>query len=291
MRILVTGADGQLGHALRPVLEPRHTVQWTDLHQLDVCDPASVRAGVRAAAPEVILHLAAWTDVDRCEAEPEQAFRVNALGTRHVAQAAVEAGARLVFLSTDYVFDGRQERSYREEDAPRPLNVYGRSKLDAEATVQALVAGHRIVRTSGLFGAGERNFPAAILRASARDGRVRVVTDQVCRPTYAGHLAEALGAILTSTANGIVHVASAGATSWFEFARAVLRAAGADPDVVDPISSEALGRPARRPANSVLDTAVYDAASGRPLPHWSEGLADFLAARRSAGASGRGEPT
>jgi dTDP-4-dehydrorhamnose reductase len=285
MRILVTGAAGQLGRALRPVLEPRHAVRWTDLRDLDICDPESVHAGVRAADPEVILHLAAWTDVDGCEQEPEAAFRVNALGTHHVAQAAAEAGARLVFLSTDYVFDGRREQPYREEDAPHPLNVYGRSKLDAEGTVQALVARHRIVRTSGLFGLGERNFPAAVLRAHARDGRVRVVTDQVCRPTYAGHLADALAAIVASDANGIVHVASAGATSWFEFARAVLRAAGADASAVEPIRSEALGRPARRPANSVLDTAAYESGFGRRLPHWSDGLVEFLAARRSPGAA------
>lgn len=285
MRILVTGADGQLGRALRPALEPRHAVRWTDLDDLDVCDAASVRAGVRAADPEVILHLAAWTDVDGCEAEPETAFRMNALGTHHVAQAAAEIGARLVFLSTDYVFDGLAERPYREDDAPNAINVYGRSKLDAERTVQRLVAPYRIVRTSGLFGAGERNFPAAILRAYARDGRVSVVTDQVCRPTYAGHLADALAEILGADGSGILHVASAGATSWFEFARAVLQASGADPRAVEPIRSEALGRPARRPANSVLDTTAYERAFGHPLPPWSEGLTAYLAARRGAGTA------
>jgi dTDP-4-dehydrorhamnose reductase len=285
MKILVTGADGQLGQALRPVLEPRHKVRWTDLHDLDVCDAADTLAAVRESRPEVILHLAAWTDVDACEAEPERALRVNALGTRHVAQAAAVVGARVVFLSTDYVFDGRLARPYRESDAPNPLNVYGRSKLEGEAAVRSLAARYRIVRTSGLFGPGGRNFPAAILRARARDGRVRVVTDQVCRPTYTGHLVEALAAIVETEADGVLHVASEGATSWYEFARAILRAAGADETAVEPITSAALARPARRPENSVLATQAYETGYGCRLPHWAEGLSEFLAAWRATGGA------
>jgi dTDP-4-dehydrorhamnose reductase len=280
MRILVTGAAGQLGRALRPALEPRHAVTWTDLPQLDVCDEDALRAAGRAVRPEAILHLAAWTDVDACEADPERATRINALGTRHAARAAAEVGARLVFLSSDYVFDGRLTRPYREDDAPNPLNAYGRSKLDGEAAVIELAPRHRIVRTSGLFGPGGANFPGAILRARARDGRVRVVADQTCRPTYAAHLAAALASIVEAAGEGgVLHVASAGATSWFDFARAVLRAAGDDPAAVEPIASAALDRRARRPANSVLDTGAYETAFGR-LPHWSEGLPPTVAAWR-----------
>jgi dTDP-4-dehydrorhamnose reductase len=284
MRILVTGAAGQLGRALRPALEPRHAVTWTDLPQLDVCDEDALRAAARAGRPEAILHLAAWTDVDACEADPARASRINAQGTRHAAGAAAEVGARLVFLSTDYVFDGRLARPYREDDAPNPLNAYGRSKLEGEAAVTELAPRHRIVRTSGLFGPGGANFPGAILRARARDGRVRVVADQTCRPTFAAHLAAALASIVEDEGDGVLHVASTGATSWFEFARAVLLAAGDDPSAVEPIASVALGRRAHRPANSVLDTRAYEAAFGR-LPHWSEGLPAFLAAWREGGRS------
>jgi dTDP-4-dehydrorhamnose reductase len=262
MKILVTGAAGQLGRALRPVLDPRHAVVWTDLPELDVCDREQVHDAVGRLRPEAILHLAAWTDVDACELSPERTFRINSSGTRLVAQAAAEAGARLLFLSTDYVFDGRLGRPYRETDAPNPLNVYGRSKLDGEEAVRALTPRHTIVRTSGLFGIGGANFPAAILRAHRESGRVRVVTDQVCRPTYAGHLVAALGSILDRDLTGTLHVASAGPTSWFDFARAILAAMGQDESAVEPIRSERLARPARRPANSVLDTQAYETEGG-----------------------------
>jgi dTDP-4-dehydrorhamnose reductase len=284
MRILVTGAAGQLGRALHGTLAPRHDVTWTDLPELDVSDEAAVRAAARAARPEAILHLAAWTDVDACEADAPRAMRVNASGTRTVARVAAETDALLVFLSTDYVFDGALARPYREDDRPNPLNVYGRSKLEGERAVREAAPRHTIVRTSGLFGPGGANFPAAILRAHARDGRVRVVTDQICRPTWIGHLAGALAAIVEAGGRGVLHVASAGATSWFEFARAVLRAAGVADAAVEPIASAELGRPARRPANSVLDTQAYETAFG-PLPHWSEGLRPFLDARREGGGS------
>jgi dTDP-4-dehydrorhamnose reductase len=273
------------------VLEPRHEVRWTDLPELDVGEREAPAAAARAVRPEAILHLAAWTDVDGCEREPERAARVNARGTRHVVEAAAEVGARVVFLSTDYVFDGRLARPYRETDPPGPINVYGRSKLEGEAAVAAAGARHWIVRTSGLFGPGGANFPAAILRAHARGGRIRVVEDQVCRPTWAAHLAEALAAIVGAEGGGTLHVASAGATSWFEFARAVLRAAGADDAAVTPIRSAELDRPAARPANSVLDTTAYETAFGARLPHWSEGLGAWIAEHGRGDAVRQGGPS
>jgi len=281
MRILVTGADGQLGAALRPQLESRHDIVWTDRDDLDVRDLAGVRAGLLAQRPELILHLAAWTQVDACEQHPDRAYEVNALGTRYVALAAREIGARVLLVSTDYVFDGELGRPYREYDNPAPLNVYGWSKLNAERILAALVPEHIIVRTSGLFGSGGANFPEAILRAAAGEGRLRVVDDQVCRPTYAPHLAEALAAIVAAPQPGSYHVASAGETSWCAFAREILSAAGGDPKRVEPVSSAAWGRPARRPRQSVLDTHAFEMTCGHVLPHWREGLGDFLRQREA----------
>jgi dTDP-4-dehydrorhamnose reductase len=279
MKILVTGAAGQLGDALRRVLEPRHAVLWTDREELDVRDLAAVRACVQSERPEAIVHLAAVTQVDACEGMPEVAFEVNALGTRYVALAARQAKARLLFVSTDYVFDGCERRAYREYDTPRPLNIYGWSKLHGERAVECLVSRHFIVRTSGLFGAGRPCFPEAILRALASGGRVPVVQDQVCRPTFVGHLAQGIGEILESEDYGRFHVASAGETSWFDFACAIAEAAGYRRTSIEAITSAALARPAARPANSVLDTHAFELTFGRVMPHWRDGLTEFLAQR------------
>lgn len=279
MKILVTGAGGQLGEALRRALEPRHEVLWTDREELDVRDLAAVRDCVQSERPAAILHLAALTQVDACEGMPEMAFEVNSLGARYVALAAREAGARLLFVSTDYVFDGRQARPYAEYDTPRPLNIYGWSKLHGERAVEALVERHFVVRTSGLFAPGHACFPEAILRA-AESGSVRVVTDQTCRPTSAAHLAAAIGGLIESEDYGRFHIASAGPVSWYEFARAILTEAGLRRVRLEGIASAELGRPAPRPAQSVLDTHAYELTSGRVLPHWREGLAEFVAQRR-----------
>lgn len=277
MRLLVTGANGQLGQALRTCLEPRHEVVWTDLDDLDVRDLAGVRGVIGEHRPQGILHLAATTQVDACEARPEATYEVNALGARYVALAAAEAGAELIFISTDYVFDGRATRPYLEYDDCDPLNAYGRSKLYGERAVAALLPRHYIVRTSGLFGPGGRNFVEAILTARKRGNPLRVVRDQVCRPTYAPHLAEALRRMVGSGNYGTYHVASTGETSWFDLARAVLSAAGHDPDAVEPITSGQLQRPARRPAYSALDTRAYELTFGQALPNWMEGLRAYLA--------------
>jgi dTDP-4-dehydrorhamnose reductase len=277
MRILVTGANGQLGQALRAALEPRHDVMWTDLEDLDVRDLAGVRGFVGEQRPEAVLHLAATTQVDACEARPEATYEVNALGARYVALAAAEAGAEMVFISTDYVFNGRAGRAYLEYDDCDPLNVYGHSKLYGERAVTTLLARHYVVRTSGLFGPGGRNFVMAILAARARGEHLRVVRDQICRPTYAEHLAEAIRRIVGSGNYGTYHVASTGEASWFEIARTILAEAGFAAYEVEPIASSELARPAQRPAYSVLDTRAYELTFGHALPNWKEGLRAYLA--------------
>lgn len=281
MKILVTGAGGQLGHALHEVLPARHEVLWTDLEDLDVRDLAALRTFMEAERPAAVLHLAAVTHVDACETQPDRAYEVNALGARFMALAAREVGAEVLLVSTDYVFDGTARRPYEEYDEPAPLNVYGRTKLQGERALTALVDRHYIVRTSGLFGEGGNNFVATILKQQRKQATLQVVTDQICRPTYAGHLAAAIAQIIGSGNYGAYHVASAGEASWFEFARAILDRAGCGPWGVEPISSDQLARPARRPAYSVLGTRAYEYTFGHVLASWEEGLQAYLEKRGS----------
>lgn len=281
MKVLVTGSGGQLGQALRERLGDGHEVIWTDLDELDVRDLPATRELLAESCPDAVLHLAAMTQVDQCEQQPQRAYEVNALGTRYLALAAREVGAELLMISTDYVFDGRAGRAYLEYDDPNPLNAYGRSKFHGERAVQALCPRHYIVRTSGLFGPGGPNFVEAILRAVREKKRLAVVADQVCRPTYADHLAGAVVQIAGSGNYGIYHVASAGETSWAHFARAILSEAGLTRVAVDDITTADLARPAARPAYSVLDTRAFELTFGDALASWRDGLAEYLAGERS----------
>jgi dTDP-4-dehydrorhamnose reductase len=227
--------------------------------ELDVGAPIDL--GYR---PELVLHAAAWTDVDRAEADEEGALRANVVGTRNVAAL----GAPVVYFSTDYVFDGEKRGPYTESDEPRPLSAYGRSKLLGEQEVR----DGWVVRTSWLFGSTGHNFVRTMLRLGAEQEEVRVVDDQLGCPTYVGHLAEAVPAVVRLP-GGVWHLAAEGECTWAEFAEAIFREAGLECRVV-AISSAELGRPARRPANSVLRSE----REGAPrLPHWRDGLRACLA--------------
>src|ERR671930_1231963 len=254
-RILITGAGGQLGRALQE--EFPEAQAWTRA-DWDVSLPPPL-----AEAPSVVLHAAAWTDVDGAEEDPQGAAAVNVGGTRHVA----ELGAPLVYYSTDYVFDGSKSEPYVESDAPNPLSAYGRTKLHGEGA-----AGERawIVRSSGLFGWTGTNFVCTMLRLGAERDEVAVVDDQRSSPTYVAHLARATRELL-DLPSGIWHLAADGDCTWAEFAEAIFAEAGIDCRV-RRITSEELGRPAPRPAYSVLRSA-----KGAPaLPHWRDGLRDCL---------------
>ena len=262
MRIVVTGAAGQVGRAVIEALAG-HAVLGCDRASLDVTDRDRVLQVVTQVEPDAIVHAAAWTDVDGCERDPDRAYRVNALGTRHVVEAARAVGGRVYYLSTDYVFDGTLDRPYHEWDRPNPLSVYGRSKLGGEAELGAEDA---VIRTSWVWAAEGRNFVRSILaRARARDP-LRVVDDQHGCPTYAGDLAAAVSRLVVARRSGLYHVTNQGPTSWFGFAREVLAAAGLDPGLVTAVATAELDppRPAPRPANSVLDNAAFR-LSGLPL--------------------------
>ena len=257
MRVLVTGAGGQLGRELVEAFEGWDVVP-ADRSRLDVVDRDAVVGAITSLRPDVVVHAAAWTAVDACEGDVDRAVAVNALATRHVADGARRVGAHVVYVSTDYVFDGTKAAPYDEWDVPNPMSVYGRSKLGGE---QELDPGATVVRTSWLFGRHGSNMVKTVLGLT---GELRFVDDQRGCPTSASDLAGSIRQLAAARLPGTFHVTNQGATTWFDFARDVLRAAGDDPDRVQPTTSDQLGRPAPRPANSVLDNAALR-LSGLPL--------------------------
>jgi dTDP-4-dehydrorhamnose reductase len=261
-RVLITGADGQLGRALRQEFADEELVAL-GREDWDVTLPAP--AGL--PTPELVLHTAAWTDVDGAEADPQGAAAVNIAGTAHVALL----GAPLVAFSSDYVFDGRKNEPYVESDGVNPLSAYGRTKLHGEA---AAGSDAWIVRTSWLFGPTGHNFVRTMLRLSAEHPEVAVVDDQRGCPTYVGHLARGVrGLVDLDRPRGVWHLAAAGDCTWADFAEAVFFEAGIDCSV-RRVSTEALGRPAPRPANAILRSERVGAPT---LPHWRDGLRECLA--------------
>jgi dTDP-4-dehydrorhamnose reductase len=237
--------------------------------ELDVTDAAGVERTVARAAPDVVINCAAFTDVDGSEADPQGALRVNRDGARNVAAAA----PRVVYVSSDYVFDGTKESPYLESDPTAPISSYGRSKLAGEHATAAANPRHFIVRSSWLFGVGGRNFVDTMIKVGRERGEARVVADQVGCPTYTGHLAEALVRLAAGEEYGIHHLAGAGSCSWFELARAIFERAKIDCRVV-PCTTAEYPLPAPRPAYSVLGTE-----RGRTLPPWEAGLDAYLAER------------
>lgn len=293
MKILLFGAGGQLGWELQRSLAPLgELVALGTQGAAGLCgdfnDPEGLRRTVAQVRPDAIVNAAAYTAVDRAEAEPDVAHRINAVAPGVLAEAARGAGAALVHYSTDYVFDGSGAAPWREDDPAAPLNVYGRSKLEGERQVRAVLPRHLVLRTSWLYAARGANFARTMLRLAAERERLEVVDDQVGAPTGADLLADvtahALRAMLDQPARaGLYHVAAAGETSWHGYARFVLahaRRAGAalraGPDQVHPVSSAAHAAAARRPRNSRLDTTRLRATFGLALPPWEQGVARML---------------
>lgn len=276
--VLITGGGGQLGQALLAALGEGAVAPGRET--LDVTDPEAVCGAVRERRPDLVVNAAAYNDVDGAEADRDRAFAVNALGPAHLVRACEDVGARLVHVSSDYVFDGSLSRPYSEDDPPGPLGVYGASKLAGERAVLEARCPRLVVRTSGVFGnAGSRvkggSFVDRILSRARQGLPLRVVSDQVFSPTYAPDLAAALLALGARSAAGLVHVTNSGSCSWHELAVAALRLEGSDAPVAEMRSSE-LARPARRPAYSVLSNARYQAFGLQPLRPWREALAEFL---------------
>ncbi len=277
MNVFLTGVSGQLGRALVPRLVG-HDVTAPSEFQADVTS-ASVVDVIARAEPDVVIHAAAYTDVDGAEAHPDLAFAVNARGSRHVAEGAARAGARLIAVSTDYVYDGAKPTPYREDDATAPLGVYGRSKLEGEREMLKVLEGTLILRTAWLYGRG-KNFVETILRLAAERDELRVVDDQVGSPTSASDLASVIVSLLAIPCAGVYHAVNSGTCSWYVFAREILALSGLDRRVV-PIRSSELVRPAKRPANSVLHCGKL-ASLGITLRPWQDALRAYLRDRGPA---------
>jgi dTDP-4-dehydrorhamnose reductase len=276
VKVLVTGAGGLLAREVIAALERHHTLFALDRRALDVTDADAVRTTILGARPDWIVHCAAYTNVDGAEAEPGRAHAVNATGTGNVAAAAGAIGARVAYISTDYVFAGDGNRPWAETDPTDPLNAYGRSKLAGEIAVRdALPGAHLVVRTQWLFGRGGPNFATMVLRKAATGEPLTIVDDQVGAPTDAGDVAAALATLITREARGTIHVANDGEASWFELARYVVARAGLSADV-RPCSSEEMARPARRPAYSVLDCSRFATLAGAPMRSWRDSVDHFL---------------
>jgi len=265
VRVLITGAGGQLGADLAAAFsaDDHHEVIGTDHATLDVADRDAVLGAITSTRPDAVVHPAAWTAVDACESDPDRAFQVNALGTRHVAEAARRVGAAVCYVSTDYVFDGTKDTPYVEWDEPAPRSVYGASKLAGE---RELDPGSTIVRTSWVCGFHGANMVKTILRLAAEHDTLSFVDDQRGHPSFTDDLAVAIKRLVVERRPGTFHVTNQGEVSWYEFAREVLAASDQDPDRVRPVATAELQppRPAPRPANSVLDNAALR-LSGLPL--------------------------
>ena len=289
MKVLVTGANGQLGTDLCKVLRDFELIPLTD-KDIEISDMSSVKQAFSKYKPDVIINTAAYVRVDDCEDEKDKAFSVNALGARNVAGVAQELRAKLVHLSTDYVFGGEAEprtTPYTEFDTPVPLSIYGKSKLAGENLARHFCLRHFIVRTSGLFGvAGSMgkggNFIETMLKLSREREELRVVDDQVFSPTYSRDLARKIVQLMTTDYYGIFHITNRGACSWYEFTREILKLAGIKTPVV-PITSDQYPQKARRPRYSVLDNSHLRLLGMDDMRPWQEALKDYLVARGHIG--------
>ena len=265
MKVLITGANGQLGHELvRASIASGHEVVATSHQTLDITDESAVELAIRTARPDVVIHAAAWTAVDACESDPEKALLVNGTATKYVADAAHAVGAHVVYISTDYVFDGNKKSPYEEDDAPNPQSVYGASKLAGERALGATDAIVRIAWVCGFYGA---NMVKTILRL-AEQPQLKFVDDQIGNPTFADDAAAMIVRLAAEKRSGTWHITNQGDVSWYEFAREVLIAGGFDPDKVTPIKTRELQppRPAKRPHNSVLNNGSLKNARIDLLP-------------------------
>jgi dTDP-4-dehydrorhamnose reductase len=278
MKVMILGASGLLGNAL--VREwSGDDVLGLGSKDVDIRDPGKVREVVEKARPDWIVLAAAYTDVDGCESHPDLAFAVNRDGAANVAQAAKHIGAKLLFLSSDYVFDGNKTTPYEADDVRNPQSVYGRSKAEAEVGLLEVLPECCIARTSWLFGAGGKCFPDTILRLAASRPTLDVVNDQRGCPTYSVDLARAIIGLCHNQARGIVHVTNSGDCSWFEFAQEIVRGAGFATEV-RPVSSQQMARPAPRPGYSVLSPKSLQ-QYGISTPAWQDALQRYLQERKN----------
>lgn len=281
MKILITGSRGQLGQEMVHLLSEHHTVYGFSREELDVTVSHDVMETITSVLPDVVVHCAAYTAVDQAEEDPASAFLVNTIGTGNIAIASEKAGAKLIYISTDYVFDGESLVPYTENDVANPLTVYGRSKRAGEQLVQSISSKYFIVRTSWLFGKHGPNFVKTMLKLAKEKAELRVVNDQVGSPTYAADLAVFLSQLLITDKYGMYHASNTGHCSWYEFAKEIFSICNIDVNIT-PCTSEQFPRPARRPKYSVLHHKALLENGFQPLPSWKDALIRFLNEIREA---------
>jgi dTDP-4-dehydrorhamnose reductase len=275
-RVLIAGGGGLLGSNMHKRLTASGWQAHALTHaELDVTDADAVRRAVERLRPDLIVNAVATADVDRCEREPAWAYAVNEGGARHLAEAAREAGAEIVHVSTDYVFDGAKAGFYTQEDEPRPLSVYGQSKLAGEHAARAACEQCYLVRTSWLFGVGGKNFGSRVFDYARQLPQLKGVTDQTSIPTYAPDLARRIEEIVARKTYGLYHGVNSGPATWFDFARLAFEMAGLDVEI-EPVCRAELNQAARRPHNSAMRCSLSGQIGLAPLRDWREALADFV---------------
>ncbi|MFA6142151.1 MAG: dTDP-4-dehydrorhamnose reductase [Candidatus Omnitrophota bacterium] len=294
-KVLVTGSNGMLGVDLCAELDKAFDVYGADIvrgdgvrhfSQCDITDKKSVTVVIEKIKPDIVVHTAAMTDVDGCERDKDKAYNVNTAGAENVAKACAAAGATMIHISTDFVFDGTKKSGpYREDDEALPLSIYGDSKFKGEEAVIEGVKNYFILRTSWLYGKHGKNFVETIITKASGEDVLQVVNDQVGSPTYTKDLAGAIRVVIdkissqltahSSQGCGIYHVSNSGSVSWYEYAKEVLKLTGSETEVV-PISSEKLNRPAKRPAMSVLDNSKFTRFTGHKMRNWKDALKEYI---------------
>lgn len=278
-RVLVLGAKGMAGSALMGVLSSHFELIGLGHEELDITTEIETLRTVQDIRPSIVIHAAGYTDVDGCETNPDRAFSVNSQGTLHVARACRQTGASLVYISTDYVFDGKGSRPYREEEPVNPISIYGKSKLEGERHVQTLLNEFTIVRTQWLFGKGGKNFVTTVLSLAREGNPLTIVRDQIGSPTYVVDLSWAIFRLLENGSHGVFHVANSSSCSWYDFAQEIVRTAEISDIEIIPVDGAFLGRPAPRPNYSVLNCERLTLETGLTMRPWQQALREFVKGR------------
>jgi len=279
-RVLVVGAQGMLGHDLVKVFAKETDVISLDIENVDITRQGATRKIIRELSPAVVVNAAGYTDVDGCEKKINKALAVNGEGAKNVAKSCRDSKAKLIYISTDYIFDGEKGIPYREDDSPNPLSIYGESKLMGERYIEKLLDDYLIVRTQWLYGKYGRNFIETIIALASERDSIEVVHDQLGSPTYTADLSRAIAALVAKDLRGTFHVSNRGSCSWYDLALEIVRLSNASEVEIVPVSSAALNRPAKRPRYSIFNCQKLKQEAGIEMRPWQEALQDYFRCRK-----------
>ena len=275
MKILITGSNGMLGHDLIEVLKDKHELLLTTSKTLDITDGDSVMDFILKSNPDIVINSAAYTDVDGCESNPDLAYNVNGEGVKNLALACREVDCPLVHISTDYVFNGQNDRPWVEDDEIGPISIYGKSKLEGEEHIKEILEKYFIVRTAWLYGVNGRNFPRTMLELAQNHSEITVVYDEVGTPTYTPDLAKGISELIETDYYGTYHLTNSGNCSWCEFARYIFEVADVDVNVI-PVTASEFARPAPRPSYSVLENRNWVENGFEPLRNYKDAIKEYI---------------